>query len=146
MTRFILIVVAALLTTACSGLSVVLPFADRSSGAHLDFEEGTTETSQGILAFDPEQHKSLDIAISMPASQDDVDVFIVSSNGIRFQVLGSFQNCHVEGDSRLCQRELPLLPDEGIDNWRVEAVRVDPSDAGSVTVDVTWVAKTTTQG
>lgn len=140
MTRPVLVLAAALVAAACSGLSLAAPIGDRNSGARLSFPAGATEASGSLLAFDPAQHSSLDISISMPLAQpDDLAVFIVTSNGVRFQVLESFTDCRVDGASRRCDRWLPLLADEGIDNWRVEAVRDDVAESTSLSVDVTWV-------
>lgn len=140
MSRIALVLAAAMLSAACSGVSLADPMGDRNSEARLSFDPGATEASGGLLAFDPAQHSSLDISISMPLAQlEDLDVYIVTSNGIRFQVLESFHDCQVDGANRQCDRWLPLLPDEGIDNWRVEAERRTSSDPSSVRVDVTWV-------
>lgn len=139
MLRLTLLVALAILTLACSGVLGAVPFVDRSSGATLSFEEGDTEATGQLLAFDPTHH-SLEISIAMPLEQsDDIDVFIVTSNGIRFQVLSSFQDCRIDGANRLCDRSLPVLPAEGIENWRVEALRSVSAAPGSVTVDITWV-------
>ncbi len=140
MPRLPLIVAAAMFTAACSGITAAAPIGDRSSEARLSFEAGATEASQSLLAFDPAQHDSLDISISMPLAQlEDLDVFIVTSSGIRFQVLESFVDCRIDGANRQCDRWLPLIYDEGIDNWRVEAVRAGSEDTSSVRVDVTWI-------
>lgn len=140
MSRLALVLAAAMFSAACSGLSLAAPMGDQNSEARLSFDAGSTETSGRLLAFDPAQHSSLDISISMPLAQlDDLDVFIVTSRGIRFQVLESFSDCQVDGSSRMCERWLPVLPDEGIDDWRVEAVRSDSENSSSLRVDVTWV-------
>lgn len=139
MSRLLSFIVLTALTLACSGPLGVVPLVDRSSSTDLSFEAGATEAVGQLLAFDPTQH-SLDISIDMPSDQpDDIDVFIVTSNGIRFLVLNSFSNCHVEGSSRHCDRELPVMPAEEIDNWRVEAVRSAAEEAASLEVSVTWV-------
>ena len=129
----------ALLATACSSTVGLTAFADRSTGARLSFEAGATEAEGQLVAFDPARH-SLDIAISISLEQaEDLDVYIVTSNGIRFQVLESFTGCEVDGAGRHCERWLPVLPDEASDNWRVEAIRTEPDQPASVQVEVTWV-------
>lgn len=129
----------AALATGCSGAMGLAQMGERSSGALMEFSEHATETDGRLLAYDPAQH-SLDIEIAFPLDQpDDIDVYIVTSNGIRFHILSSFQDCHVDGKSRLCSRELPVMPEEGLENWRVEAERDFPTGASSVEVDVTWV-------
>lgn len=130
-----LVVVAA----ACSGSLDAFPFGDRSSGARLSFASDSTETSGALLAYDPARH-SMNISITLPLEQsDDIDVFIVTSTGVRFQILESFQDCTQNVAGRHCTRWLPVLPDEEIDNWRVEAVRQATGNASQVDVDVTWV-------
>lgn len=147
MSRLALVLAAAMLSAACSGLSLAAPMGDQNSEARLSFDAGATETSGRLLAFDPAQHSSLDISISMPLAQhDDLDVYIVTSRGIRFQVLESFSDCQVDDESRMCDRWLPVLPDEGLDDWRVEAVRTDSQNASSLRVDVTWVRLATDHG
>ena len=127
------------LATACSSTVALTAFADRSTGARLSFDAGVTEAEGQLVAFDPARH-SLDIAISISLEQaEDLDVYIVTSNGVRFQVLESFTGCEVNGSGRHCERWLPVLPDEGPDNWRVEAVRTEPDRPATVQVDVTWV-------
>ncbi|HEX2155081.1 MAG TPA: hypothetical protein VHL52_14040 [Acidimicrobiia bacterium] len=139
MSRLLTLIVLAALTLACSGPLGIVPLVDRSSGTDLSFEAGASEAAGQLLAFDPTQH-SLDISIAMPSDQpDEIDVFIVTSNGIRFLVLNSFRDCHVEGSNRRCDRELPVMPAEGIDNWRVEALRSATTAAASLEVSVTWV-------
>jgi hypothetical protein len=133
------IALVAVLATACTGTVGFAALGDRSSGAHLSFEKGATEATGQLLAFDPTRH-SLEIDISISLEQEeDLDVFIVTSNGIRFQVLESFHNCRVDGSGRYCERWLPVLPDEGVDNWRIEAVRTRPDRASTVNVAITWV-------
>ncbi|HSJ34602.1 MAG TPA: hypothetical protein VLB85_06065 [Acidimicrobiia bacterium] len=128
------------LATACSSTVGLTAFAGRSSGAHLSFDAGDTEASGQLVAFDPTRH-SLDIGISISLEQaEDLDVYIVTSNGVRFQVLESFTGCEVDGSGRHCERWLPVLPDEGPDNWRVEAVRTEPDRPATVQVEVTWVS------
>jgi hypothetical protein len=91
-----------------------------------------------LLAFDPKSH-SLDILIELPLEQpDNVEVFLIPPSGIRYQVLGSFQNCEVDGSARRCPRRLPALPTETADAWRVEALRTEPSGATSIEVSVSW--------
>lgn len=139
MSRLLSLLVLTTLTLACSGPLGVVPFVDRSSSTDLSFEAGATEAAGQLLAFDPTQH-SLDISIDMPSDQpDDIDVFIVTSSGVRFLILNSFRDCHVEGSSRRCDRELPVMPAEDIDNWRVEGVRSAATEAASVEVSVNWV-------
>jgi|GEM_PF-2002101 len=128
------------LATACSSTVGLNAFAGRSSGAHLSFDAGDTEASGQLVAFDPTRH-SLDIGISISLEQaEDLDVYIVTSNGVRFQVLESFTGCEVNSSGRHCERWLPVLPDEGPDNWRVEAVRTDLDRPATVQVEVTWVS------
>jgi hypothetical protein len=139
MARLWLALMLAMLTTACASSVGLVDFGPRNSGARLSFSEGATEATGQLLAFDPARH-SLDIAISISLDQaEDLDVFIVTSSGIRFQVLESFHDCLVDGAGRHCERWLPVLPDAGVDNWRVEAVRGAPDRPATVEVDVTWV-------
>lgn len=139
MTRLASVVVVALVLAACISTTAFVPLGERSSGAKLAWDVGETEASGSLLAFDPRRH-TLDIAIVLPIDQpDDVDVYIVTTTGIRYKVLGSFHNCRQEDSVRLCTRNLPMFFDEGIENWRVEATRGDARQAASVRVDVTWV-------
>lgn len=141
MSRLLLALSTAALTLACSATTGFVPLGDRSSATEIAFTEDATEAAGQLLAFDPSRH-SLDIEIALPLHQsDDIDVFIVTSNGIRFQILSSFQDCHVDGARRRCDRHLPVLPHEGIDNWRVEARRPFALGVSSVEVDVTWVPR-----
>lgn len=127
------------LATACSGSLAGVPFINRSSATEVSFPADATHASGELLAFDPTRH-AMDIEIALPLSQDDdIEVFIITSNGIRFQILGSFQNCHVDATGRLCSRHLPRLPVEGVSNWRVEAERHEANGPTSLRVDVTWV-------
>ncbi|MFO7293213.1 MAG: hypothetical protein FWJ92_08015 [Actinomycetes bacterium] len=127
----------AFLALACTGPMTVDPFGERST-ARLQFEDGATEAVGQLLAFDPKSH-SLDILIELPLEQpDNVEVFLIPPSGIRYQVLGSFQNCEVDGSARRCPRRLPALPTETADAWRVEALRTEPSGATSIEVSVSW--------
>ncbi|MFP3915037.1 MAG: hypothetical protein ACLFWM_09195 [Actinomycetota bacterium] len=137
--RRLLVLAAATLTMACSGALGLVPIGERSTEARVAFPEDGTLAAGPLLAFDPSRH-SLDIEVALPLEQsDDIDIFIITSNGIRFQILSSFQGCHVDGPWRRCDRHLPVLPEEGVDNWRVEAERSVAVGASSVEVDVTWV-------
>lgn len=127
------------LATSCSGALAGVRAFDRNSSTDVSFPADGTEASGQLLAFDPSKH-SLDIEIALPLAQtDDIDIFIITSSGIRFQVLSSFQGCEVSGAGRRCSRHIPVLPSEGIDNWRVEAQRDVAGGPTSVRVDVTWV-------
>lgn len=139
MSRLLLVLATAALAIGCSGALGVVPLGERSTTAAIEFSEQATETAGRLLAYDPARH-SLEIEVALPIEQsDDIDVFIVTSSGIRFQILSSFQDCRVEGLWRLCSRHLPVLPDEDVDNWRVEAERDFASGVSPVEVAITWV-------
>lgn len=139
MSRLLLVLATATLAIGCSGALGVVPLGERSSTAAIEFSEQGTQTAGRLLAYDPARH-SLEIEVALPIEQaDDIDVFIITSNGIRFQILSSFQDCRVEGAWRLCSRQLPVLPEEDVDNWRVEAERGFASGISAVEVAVTWV-------
>lgn len=134
---FLAMVIAT--TVACSASLDAIPFGDRNSGARLSFDADSTESSGALLAYDPTRH-SMEIAITLPLDQgDDIDVYIITSTGVRFQILESFQDCTQNTAGRHCSRWIPILPDEAIDNWRVEAVRETTGRESLVEVDVTWV-------
>ena len=138
MSRLVLALALATLTLACSGTVGFVPWGERTSSATLEFSEGSTEATGALLAFDPSRH-SLDISIEMPLEQsDDIDVFIIPSSGIRFQVMGSFHGCEVDGASRRCPRQLPSFPTETVDNWTVVAQRPESTEATQVRVAVAW--------
>lgn len=139
MARFLSVLAVAALATSCSGALGVIPIGERSSVAAIEFSEDATHTQGALLAYDPSRH-ALDIQVALSLEQtDDIDVYIITSRGIRFQIIGSFQDCRVEGAWRLCDRRLPSMPDEGVDNWRVEAERSVAAGYSTVEVDVTWV-------
>lgn len=138
MSRFVPAFALAILTLACSGAMGVVPWGERTSSATLQFPEGATEASGALLAFDPTRH-SLDISIELPLEQtDDIDVFIIPSSGVRYQVLGSFHECEVDGASRTCPRQLPAFPAETVDNWTVAAQRPESQGATRVEVAIAW--------
>lgn len=139
MSRLLLALATAALAIGCSGAMGVVPLGERSSTAAIEFSEQATEAAGRLLAYDPARH-SLDIEVALPIEQaDDIDVFIIPSSGIRFQILSSFQDCRVEGAWRICSRQLPMLPEEDVDDWRVEAERGFANGVSPVEVDVTWV-------
>lgn len=139
MPRHRLVAAFAALAISCSGAAGFAPVGDLRSSAAIRFSPDATVTSGAILAFDPARH-SMEIEVAMPIEQrDDIDVYIITANGIRFQILSSFQGCRVDGAWRRCDRQLPVLPDEGLDNWRVEAERDAADGPSPVQVDVTWV-------
>lgn len=139
MPRLLLVLATAALATSCSGALGVVPLGERNSTAAIEFSEQATETAGRLLAYDPARH-SLDIEVTLPIEQaDDIDVFIITSNGIRFQILSSFQDCRLDGVWRRCSRHLPVLPEEEVDNWRVEAERGFAAGVSPVEVSVTWV-------
>jgi len=130
----------AFLALACTGPMSIDPFGKRSSAARLQFEDGSTEAVGQLLAFDPRGH-TLDISIELPLDQpDDIEIFLVPPSGIRYQVLGSFQNCEVDGAARRCPRRLPALTTETADAWRVEALRSEAGGATSIEVSVSRVS------
>lgn len=139
MPRLLSLLAAASLVTSCSGAWGLVPVGERSSTAAIEFTEESIHTGGGLLAYDPSRH-SLDIEVALSLEQtDDIEVFIITSKGIRFQILSSFQDCRVEGAWRRCDRRLPAMPDEGVDNWRVEADRGAAAGFSALEVDVTWV-------
>lgn len=140
MHRIGLVLLVAVVGSACAGIDVGLAGGDRSSGTELSLEQGSTEVDEALLAFDPAQH-SLDIEITIePLSQaSDLDVLIVTGSGTRYLVLNSFHECREEGESRRCDRRLPVMPEERVGDWRVLATRSDASGSASIAVDVTWV-------
>lgn len=129
----------AFLALACSAPVSVVPLGERSSATQLHFEAGSTEATGQLLAFDPKRH-TLDISIELPLEQpDDIEIFIVPPSGLRYQVLGSFHDCEVDGAGRRCPRKLPVLPTETAQAWRVEALRTEPNGPTSIDVAVSWV-------
>lgn len=140
MLRSGLTLLVAMTGVACLGMGAGMLTGDRTSEAVLSMEEGVTEASQGLLAFDPARHR-MEITISIaPLDQpDDLQVAMVTPSGTRFQVLGSFHLCVQDGDRRRCPRELPALPSEEVGPWRVEAMRGGAAAATSVRVEVEWV-------
>jgi hypothetical protein len=140
MYRIGLAALLGVLCTACMGFSAGLTGGDRSSATNLAFDTGATEVDEALLAFDPAQH-SMNISITIePLSQTaDLDVLIVTDKGTRYLVLNSFHECREEGESRLCDRSLPVMPDERVGDWRVLATRSDASASASIDVTVDWV-------
>ncbi|HJR91325.1 MAG TPA: hypothetical protein VJ938_02670 [Acidimicrobiia bacterium] len=136
-----LLVLVAGLCAACMGLGAEVLRGDLNTETNLEFDIGATEATGALLAFDPTQHR-MDIVISIePLDQaDDMNIVIVTDGGTRFQVLGSFAACTEEDGLRRCERQLPILPNEQVGSWRVEAVRGDSTISTSVQVAVNWIS------
>lgn len=140
MLRAGLLLTVAALCAACAGLNAGVIHGDLNSEADLTFAQGATEASRALLAFDPTQHRmNITISIEPLAQKGDMNVFIVTDSGTRYQVLGSFHQCTEEAETRRCSRKLPPLPYERVGSWRVEAMRGDASIPASVQVQVQWV-------
>lgn len=137
MRRPLSVAAAALVMAACSSPVPLAPL-DRSSSARVVLAEGETNASDRLLAYDPTRHR-LEIAIFLPFDEDTVDVYLIPTTGIRYQVMGSLHNCEENRHGRRCLRFLPTLPDEGIEGWRVEVARKDTTRVTAVDVKVTWV-------
>ncbi|CAN5818364.1 hypothetical protein BH23ACT5_BH23ACT5_06380 [soil metagenome] len=140
MRRIGLAALVGILSGACAGPNAGLLMGDLSSTAQVWFEEGSTEASSHLLAFDPTRHR-MDISISIDTLEnaEDLDLVIVTEAGTRYQVLGSFHQCEVDGARRQCERWLPALPAETVGGWRVEARRALSDATAAVDVVVTWI-------
>ena len=140
MRRIGTVLLIVLMSSGCAVMDMGIAGGDRSSGTQLSLDAGSTEADEALLSFDPAQH-SLDIAITVePLAQDsDLDVLIVTASGTRYLVLNSFHECREDGQTRHCDRRLPVMPEERVGDWRVLATRSDASTAASIDVEVTWV-------
>ncbi len=139
MRRTGLALLVGFLSGACAGPNAGLLMGDLSSTTQVWFEEGSSEASGHLLAFDPTRH-TMDISISIDTldAAEDLDLVIVTEAGTRYQILRSFHQCQIDGDRRRCERWLPALPAETVGGWRVEARRMASDSTAAVDVVVKW--------